>query len=117
MATTSNVNVVISYSGDVDAVEVLSDGANAASPAAISIVTLSSGFNSISVPTGGSTVTSVAIVPPAGNTQTLILKGLTGDTGVGLHPTNVTKIALVSGATTIGITAGGTVTGLRLFWS
>ncbi len=59
----------------------------------------------------------MTILPPTGNTQTLTLKGVTGDTGVGLHLTDPTSVALASSFTTCCLTAGGTITGLRIYWS
>ncbi len=117
MSVTSNRTVTIVYTGDVIGTEPLTAAANAASPGSVTLHTLASGANTITVPTGGSTVVAATIVPPTGNTQTLILKGVTGDTGVGLHLTDPTSVALASTVTTFVITAGGTVTGLRIHWS
>lgn len=109
--------ITIAFSGDVVGTNALSAASNAASAGSVEVKTLSSGANTITVPTGGTTPTACTIVPPAANTQTLTLKGVTGDTGVGLHLTDPTSIALASAVTTFCITAGGTVTGLRLYWS
>ena len=54
---------------------------------------------------------------PDSRTASLTLKGVTGDTGVALHLTDPTTIALASSVTTFCLTAGGTVTGLRIYWS
>lgn len=105
------------YTGDVTGTETQTAATNAASPGSVTIHTLASGANTITVPTGGSTVVAATILPPVGNTQTLILKGVTGDTGVGLHLTDPTSIALASTTATFVLTAGGTVTGLRIYWS
>lgn len=117
MAVTSNRSQLITYTGDVTGSETVSAAQNAASPGAVSIQTLSSGANTITVPTGGSTVTAATILPPAGNTQTLTLKGVTGDTGVGLHLTDPTTVALSATTSSFCLTAGGTITGLRIYWS
>lgn len=117
MSASSLRTTTIVYTGDVVGTETIVTALNAASPASVEIKTLASGANTITVPTGGSTVVACTIVPPAGNTQTMILKGVTGDTGVGLHLTDQTVIALAAGAVNFVITAGGTITGLRLYWT
>lgn len=76
-------------------------------------VTLSSGANTITVPTGA---TKVIIIPPAANTQTLTLKGVTGDTGIPLSPTDVAVIPFpASPPANIVVTAGGATTGETAF--
>lgn len=117
MSVTSNRTMTLTFTGDVTGTETVSAAQNAASPGSVTLHTLSSGANTITAPTGGSTVVSATILPPAGNTQTLTLKGVTGDTGVGLHLTDPTTIALASSVTTFCLTAGGTITGLRIYWS
>lgn len=117
MAVTSARSQTITYTGDVTGTETVSAASNTASPGSVTLHTLASGANTITLPTGGSTVTSGTILPPSGNTQTLTLKGVTGDTGVGLHLTDPTTIAFAASVTTFCLTAGGTVTGLRVFWS
>jgi len=117
MAVASARQQVITYTGDVTGTETISAAANAASPGSVTLHTLASGANTITVPTGGSTPAAATILPPAGNIQTLILKGVTGDTGVGLHLTDPTTVALATTVTTFVLTAGGTITGLRIYWS
>jgi hypothetical protein len=75
-------------------------------------VTLASGANTITVPTNAA---GCVIIPPSGNTQTLTLKGVTGDTGIALSKTNPFMLAfdstppasfvITAGALTTGITA------------
>lgn len=117
MSTQSSRTVTIVFTGDVVGTQSVVAATNAASPGGVDIITLAGGVNTVTVPTGGTTPTAVTILPPSGNTQTLILKGVTGDTGVGLHLTDPTTIALAASVTTFVLTAGGTVTGLRLYWS
>lgn len=117
MAVTSNRAQTITYTGDVTGSEVVNAAQNAASPGSVTLHTLSSGANTVLLPTGGSTVVSATILPPAGNTQTLILKGVTGDTGVGLHLTDPTTVAFAATVSSFCLTAGGTITGLRIYWS
>jgi len=117
MAVTSNRTCSVIFTGDLAATLPFSAAANASSPADVQILTLASGFNTITLPTGGSSVKSATIVPPSGNTQTLTLKGVTGDTGILLHKTDPTVVTFDTGAAaTFGLTAGGTVTGLRIVW-
>lgn len=117
MSVTANRAQTIIYSGDVTGTETVTAAANAASPGSVTLHTLASGANTITVPTGGATVVSATLLPPTGNTQTLTLKGVTGDTGVGLHLTDPTTIALASTVTSFCLTAGATITGLRIYWS
>ena len=116
MAVTANRQIITTYSGDVVGTETASAATNAASVGSVLLVNLASGFNSVAVPTGSGAV-GVTIVPPAGNTQTLTLKGVTGDTGVLLHKTDPTSLAIDSSVTAIGITAGASITGVRFFWT
>lgn len=117
MATAATRKITIGLSGDVSAQHVINAASNAASPGQVDLVTLASGFNSVSVPTGGSTPVSVTIIPPTGNATTLTLKGVTGDTGIAIHLTDPTTVAIASSVTAIGLTAGATITGVRLYWT
>lgn len=117
MAITSNRTTSLVFTEDQEGAHNIEAAANIASPGSITIHTLSSGFNQITVPTAGTVPTAATIVPPFGNEQTLTLKGVTGDTGIALHITDPSTLALASSVTSFGITAGGTVTGLRIFWS
>lgn len=117
MAVTSNRSTTITYTSDFTAAQTIAAAQNTSSPGSVTTHTLSSGANTITVPTGGSTVKGATIVPPTTNVQTIILKGVTGDTGVGLHATDYSSISLVSGQTTFCLTAGGTITGLKIYWS
>ncbi len=117
MSVSSTRQIQITFTGDVVGTETISAATNAASPAQIQLLTLASGANTITVPTGGSTVTGCLISPPTGNTTSIILKGVTGDTGIRLHNTDPTSIAIDSSVATFVLTAGGTITGVRLFYS
>lgn len=113
MAVTSTRKEVVAFTGDVEFADEFAAASNVSSPGMVDLVALSSGFNSIAVPTGA---TGLLIVPPSGNTVSLTLKGITGDTGLRIHNTDPTSLALHSSTTTVGITTSGTVT-LRLIWS
>jgi hypothetical protein len=117
MAVTSNRSQTITYTGDVEGTQTVEAAENSASPGSVEIKTLSSGFNQISVPTGGATVTACTILPPSGNTAAITLKGVTGDTGIRIHNTDPTTIAIHSDVTSFGLTTSTTVTGVRLYWS
>lgn len=80
---------------------------------------LASGFNTITVPVVATATkaTGVWIIPPAGNTQTMTLKGVTGDTGISMHLTGWQYLSLAAaGVTSFGITAGAAIPGVRFLW-
>jgi hypothetical protein len=73
----------------------------------VAAVVLASGYNSIPVPSWSS---GVQIIPPAANTEGLILKGATGDTGIPIAinvPTGPIVWPIAGPPATIGITAAG----------
>lgn len=117
MSVTATRATTIVFTGDTVGTETVSAASNAASAGSIEIKTMASGANTITVPTGGSTPTAVTILPPTGNTQTITLKGVTGDTGVGMHLTDPFTVSLAAATATFVITAGGTITGVRFFWT
>jgi hypothetical protein len=118
MAVQATRSTVITFTGDVDGTETIDAAANTASPGAITIQSLASGFNSVSVPTStGVTVVAVTIVPPSGNATSIIVKGITGDTGVRVHNTDPTTLSLDSSVTAIGLTVGATIQGVRFYWT
>ena len=69
---------------------------------------IASGANTIAVPTGSS---GFVFTPPSSNTNTLQLKGVTGDTGLSLPRTtfSVYMFDATAPPANIVITAGGTV--------
>jgi hypothetical protein len=71
-----------------------------------SLVAVGAGFNAITVPTGA---TAVLIEPPAANAQTITAKGVTGDTGIALSPTQPSVLSLGT-SPSLGLTVGGAVT-------
>ena len=117
MATTSTRAITIVFTVDNTATETISAASNTAAPGVMELLTLSSGANTITVPTGGSTAKACTMMPPSGNTATLTLKGVTGDTGVLMHATDPTSISLASSVTSFVITTSAIVTGMRLYWS
>ena len=117
MATRATRITTIVFTGDVVGTETVGAAANANSAGSIEIKTLSSGFNTITIPTGGTVPTAVTIIPPAANLTAITLKGITGDTGVPLHLTDPSSFSLPSSSTTFGITTGAAITGVRFIWS
>jgi len=117
MAVTSVRSVTVAFTGDVEWTQEFDAASNAASPAQNDLVTLSSGANTITAPTGGSVPKGVTIIPPTNNDQTLTLKGVSGDTGIALHRTDPTSLALETGVSSFVLSAGGTITGVRIIWS
>lgn len=118
MSVSATRSTTITFSGDVSGTETLSAATNAASPGSVTVQTLSSGVNTITVPaTTGVTVTAVTIVPPTGNSTSITLKGVTGDTGVRIHNTDPTTIAIDSSVTTFCLTAGADISAVRFYWS
>ena len=93
--------------------------ANLQSPIQPQIINLSSGANTINSTTCPAIATAggVIIKPPAGNTQTITLKGVTGDTGIALNLTAPQMILFpATPPTSFVITAGGSITGMELVW-
>jgi hypothetical protein len=117
MSTASTRETTITFTGDITATLTQEALANAASPAVVELKTLSSGANTITKPAGGATTVSVTIVPPAGNTTALTLKGVTGDAGIALHLTDPSTIALAAAVTDFCLTAAAGITGVRFIWS
>lgn len=74
-------------------------------------LTLSSGFNALTAPTGS---TLVIFIPPSANTQTITLKGITEDTGVSLSKTAPTILAVAG--TAWGLTVGGDIAGCSIVY-
>lgn len=117
MAATATRVVTITFSSDVTLNNPLSAASNALSPASVTIHSLALGANTITVPTGGTTVKGATIVPPAGNVQALIIKGVAGDTGITISKLDPTSIGFETAPANFVIDAGGVVAGLRIFWS
>ena len=115
MSVAGNRVIGLEFSGDVVIPSMAYAAAeNATSPGQIEIQDLSSGANTITPPSGAIALT---IIPPAGNTVQLTLKGVTGDTGFPLHLTDPSSIALGTAFTTLCLTASATLTNLRFVWT
>ncbi len=117
MTVASTRGIDISFTGDLVASTTHSAAANDDSPGQSQVVTLASGANTITCPTGGTTPTCCTIVKPPDNTTAITFKGVTGDTGVRLHDTDPDSISLHSGVVSFCLTAGAQIIGIRLIWS
>jgi len=113
MSVTSNRLVKVVFTGDVEYNQSFNAAANTTSPGQINLVSLGTTGNTITAPTGAKGVT---ILPPAGNTTKITLKGVTGDTGVDLHPTDPTVLGLNS-TTGIFLAVTTAVSDVRMIWS
>lgn len=115
MAVTSRRTIGISFQGAVDAPGLSYAAAeNSSSPGDIDLQNLASGVNTITKAIGAKAAT---IIPPTGNTVLITLKGVTGDTGVVIHPTDPTSIGLDATVTSFVLTAASAVTGIRIIWT
>ena len=99
MATTAARSIVYSFSGDTVASKTEAAANNLASPGEIEKQFLASGNNAITPPASPYVPRAVTIVMVAGNTATVTLKGVNGDTGVALHKTDPTSLGLNGGTT------------------
>lgn len=113
MAVSSTRSITTGMSEDITFSRIDSAATNATAPGQVEKKDLSSGNNTITVPSGAKGLT---IKPPAANAQTLTLKGVNGDTGVAIHKTDPTSLGLETGATVV-LNAGGSVTGVVLVWT
>jgi hypothetical protein len=99
MSVTSSRIIGITFQGDIDSPNLAFNAAeNASSPGQIAPVALTTGNNVISVPTGSKAVT---IIPPVANAAQLIVKGTNADTGISLHLTDPSSIAIATAQTDI----------------
>ena len=118
MPVTAIRRTSIAYTVDVVGTHIITAATNTASPGMIEIRTLAVGNTTISVPTGGSTPVACTIVPSSGNTSAITIRGVAGDTGIRIHNTDPTTIALDSSVTSFVINvATADVTGARLYWT
>jgi hypothetical protein len=119
MAVASTRVITITYAGELVGSFTFSAAQNSVAPGDIDIFSLALGDNTIPLPTGGSTPSGATIIPPTGNTQTLTLKGVGGDTGIRLNKVDPTSISFDAAALPANfiLNAGGVVTGLRVVWT
>lgn len=114
MSVTSNRSVSINFSNDVEFDQEFDAAVSAVGSGQNQLVNLSSGNNTITVP---SNAVAVTIIPPSGNLVVLTLKGVAGDTGISIHLTDPTSIGLNTVTSFVLNATGSAVTGLRLIYS
>jgi hypothetical protein len=114
MAIASNRSIAVSMSGDIVFTRTDSSAENAAAPGVVEKKDLSTGANTITVPSGSK---GVVIKPPTGNTQALTLKGVSGDTGILIAKVDPTSLGLDTGVANFVLNAAGTVTGVVFVWT
>lgn len=114
MAVTANRAIAITLRGTLEANLSFEAAEETDSPGVSDLIDLASGNNTITPPSGAGSVT---ILPPAGNTDLITLKGVNGDTGIPLHLTDPTSLGLDSTLTTFVLNAADAITGVRLIWT
>jgi hypothetical protein len=118
MSITGSRVVQVQFSGDISTNIIQSALDNIVSPGQVDIVSLVLGANTITAPVNtGLVVTGLTIIPPSGNTVAMTLKGVTGDSGISIHHTDPTSLALDSSFVSLVINAAAAVVGVRLIWS
>lgn len=117
MSVTSKRSISHTFTGDETASWVNEASDNASSPGMIQVFSLVNGPNTITVPTGGTVPVAVTILKPSGNTTSIVLKGVSGDTGVRLHNTDPDTISIDPSVATFVLTVGAALTGVRLVWA
>lgn len=118
MSISSTRSVQIEFSGDTTLQVIQSALQNDTSSGEVNLFTLAAGDNSIDPPVvSGITVVGVMIIPPAGNTILMVLKGDPGDVGIPLHLTDPTSLALDSTFIGLIINAASEIVGVRFVWS
>lgn len=75
-------------------------------------VDLSSGANTVTVPSG---TTLVVVIPPTTNTETITAKGVSGDTGFQLSKTRPSIIAWETGSSLV-LTTSAAISGTEIYF-
>lgn len=112
MSVTSNRSVAIEFTGDVEYSQEFEAAQVSTGSGQSQLIALSSGNNTITVPTSA---VGVTIVPPVGSAVVLTLKGVNGDTGIVIHPSDPTSLGL-SGVTSFVVNAASSVS-VRFIYS
>jgi len=115
MASTSQRSITLQSTGDIEYSQVFSASSNASSPMQSDLVNLSSGNNTITVPTGS---TGVTIVPPTTNSVAIAIKSVVGDSNTLLIATSSpSSLGLATGVASFVLNAAGTITGVRIIFT
>ncbi len=118
MSVTSDVSLQIAFNGDVVAQIIKSATQNSVSPGQETIQDLTTGNNTVTAPvSGGVIVTGLTIIPPAGNTIAMTLKGTASDAGILIGLVNPIYLSLASTFTDLVIACSNSVAGVRFIWS
>jgi len=118
MSTTAIRSVQLQFSGDINQNLPQSALDNLVSPGQSDLITLASGNNTLTPPSvTGVVTTALTIFPPAGNTVLITLKGVNADSGIPLHKTDPTVIALDSTFVSLVLNAAAAIAGVRIIWS
>ncbi len=113
MSKTSQIAISLSVSGDSMTLAFTSPiQENTASPGEQQPVVLSSGDNTITVPTGAS---GVLIQPAATSTVSKRIKGNAADVGFPISPSASAYLPIPSGATSFVLNASGAET-ISIYW-
>lgn len=118
MSVSAARETTIQFTGDLELSVTEVAEVNAVSPGQINVIDLTTGNNTVVIPTAGSTqATAVTIIPPPDNTSVITLKGSNSDTGIALHTTGPATITLNLTTTGIVLAVTTTTAGVRLVWS
>ena len=119
MAVQSSRQSIIQFTGDVTGTEIAQAAINQLSSGQSQIIALVTGANTVTVPAVALVYvpTAVTIIPDPLNVTTLTLKGVTGDTGVTIHPTDPTILAIASTVVSFVITVLAGPVNVRFIWS
>ena len=117
MAVTATRVITIAFTGDISGSNSPQAQSNGSSPGSITIHSLAPGDNTITVPTGGSTVKGATLIPPSGNANAITLKGVGGDTGIAISKVDPTSIGFETAPANFVLNAASTIAGMRIIWS
>ena len=113
MSVTSNRSVVINWTSDVEYTQEFPAAVSPLGSGVMQLVTVTTALT-VTVPTNA---VGVMIIPPVSNTTALTIKGIAGDTGIGIHLTDPTSLGLSTTQTTIILAAATTTSNVRLIFS
>lgn len=113
MAVTSNRQVRVLLTGDIEYDQSFNATASTTSPGQLEVMTLAEGDNVISIPEGS---VGVTIIPPSDNDEPITLKGDAGDIGIELHPTDPTILGLTT-TTGFVLAVAADVSNVRFIWT
>lgn len=113
MAVAGTISVTGTLTGQPDGSRTVALGWTITAGLSAVTVGLSSGANTITVPTG---CTLIELVPPATNTETVTYKGISGDTGTQISKTKPTIIAWETGSSFV-LTTSGAIAGYTIYFT